>query len=55
MNLRATADIRLIITFYHRNKALRLRYDPYMYIVSSKSLMVVLVKGYIKEGSLRIR
>ena len=42
MNLRAIAGIKLIMISYYRNKALRLGYDPYICIVSSKSLIVVL-------------
>ena len=42
MNLRATAGIKLIMASYYRNKTLRLGYDPYIYIISGKSLMVVL-------------
>jgi hypothetical protein len=42
MNLRATADTRLMMTSYYRNKALRLGLDPYMSIVSGESSMVVL-------------
>ena len=44
MNLRVIAGTKLIITSYYYNKALRLRYNPYIYIVSSKSLIVVLRK-----------
>ena len=42
MNLRATADTRLVITPKHRSEVLRLRKDPVINTKSGKSLIVVL-------------
>jgi hypothetical protein len=42
MTLCATVNTKLIIISQHHNKALWLRYYPYICIVSGRSLMVVL-------------
>jgi hypothetical protein len=42
MNLRATADIRLMITSKHYNEILRFRGDSVINIKSDKSLTVML-------------
>jgi hypothetical protein len=42
MNLRATADTKLVITFKHSSAVLRLKLDLIISIKSSKSLTVVL-------------
>ena len=42
MNLRATADTRLVITPKHRSEVLRLAGDPVINIKSGKSLIIAL-------------